>query len=147
MASDKFMCQSLEYGLYLSQCHILYCFIFSSVFIYFWERETERQREREAGEGQRKRGRERIPSRYCQRGADAGLDPTNREIMPWAKTKTPTLDRLSHPGAPHFLILIRIWKSFSFGSERLILGLLLNTLYVPETLLGLKTLRSKNMKS
>ena len=43
-------------------------------------RETERAR---AGEWQRERGREGIPSRLHVGSAepDAGLDPTNREVM------------------------------------------------------------------
>ena len=48
------------------------------------------------------RGRERIPSRLLSVGAepDAGLELTNREIMTWAKTKSLTLNRLSHLDAP-----------------------------------------------
>ena len=60
------------------------------------------------------RGRERgrIPSRLCTVSPepDAGLEPTNREIMTWAETKSRTLNRLSHPGAPikHFFLKDRV---------------------------------------
>ena len=47
------------------------------------------------------RDRERIPSRLCAVSAEANmrLEPMNREITTWAKIKSQTLNRLSHPGA------------------------------------------------
>ena len=57
-------------------------------------------------EEQRERERERIPSRLCTVSLepDVGLEPTNREIMPGAETRSRILNGLSHPGAlkPHF---------------------------------------------
>ena len=47
-------------------------------------RERERERERASGGGaERERERKRIPSRLCTVSAEpeAGLDPTNREIV------------------------------------------------------------------
>ena len=72
-----------------------------SLFIYF-----ERERER-AGGRQTQRGRERIPSRLhvVRAKPDIGLHPTNTEIVTWAETKSQTLKRLSHPGAPWLLLL------------------------------------------
>ena len=57
------------------------------------------------GEGQRERGRKRIPSRLHAVRAEphAGLEPTNREIMTGAETKSWMLNRLSHPGALTFV--------------------------------------------
>ena len=52
----------------------------------------DREREREQG-----RGRERETQAVV---TDAGLNPTNHEIMTQAKIKSQTLNRLSHPGAP-----------------------------------------------
>ena len=48
------------------------------MFIYFWERERLREAERR---------RRRIQSRFhaASREPDAGLEPTNREIMTWAE--------------------------------------------------------------
>ena len=60
-----------------------------------------RARESKQGRG-RKRGRERIPSRLrsVSTEPDVGLELTNLEIMTRAETKSQTLNRLSHPGAP-----------------------------------------------
>ena len=45
---------------------------------------------------------EKISSRLCTVSAEPsmGLEPTNHEIMSWAKTKSQILNRLSHSGAP-----------------------------------------------
>ena len=43
-------------------------------------------------------GERKIPSRL--RTDSLGLDLMNREIMTWAEIKSPTLNRLSHPGTP-----------------------------------------------
>ena len=50
----------------------------------------------------RERRKDRIPSRLQTVSTEpkAGLDPTNREIMTWAKIKGQMLNQLSHPGAP-----------------------------------------------
>ena len=64
----------------------------------FWETERERERERErAGDGGGEREGER-ESQERDREPDTGLEPTNHEIMTWAKIKRQTLNRLSHPG-------------------------------------------------
>ena len=57
-------------------------------------------------ERQRDRGRERIPSRLRTVSAEpnAGLRPTNPELMTRARVKGGTLNRLSHPGAPSLLV-------------------------------------------
>ena len=61
---------------------------FFLMFMYYFEREREREREsaRKWGRG-RERGRKRIPSRFCavSTETDLGLEPTNHEIMTWAK--------------------------------------------------------------
>ena len=70
--------------------------------VYFWERERKRARE-----GQ-ERGKHRIHSRFQARDVstepDAGLELMNHEIMTWAKIKSQTLNRLSHPGTPIYHI-------------------------------------------
>ena len=45
---------------------------------------------------------ERIPNRLCTVSAepDVGLELTNCEIVTRAETRSQTLKRLSHPGAP-----------------------------------------------
>ena len=60
------------------------------------EREREREREKACG-----RGRERILSRLCTVSTvpNVGLKLRNREIMTWTRTRSWTLNRLSHPGA------------------------------------------------
>ena len=70
----------------------------------FWESEQVR-----AGEGQRERGREsQVGFRYSPEPA---LNPTNYEIMTWAKIKSQMLSLLSHPGtAPVLYIFIWIKK-------------------------------------
>ena len=76
-------------------------FLFLSLFIYF-----ESERNAWAGQGQRERERERkrqrIPSRLhaLSSDPDAGLYPSNHEIMTWAEIKSWSLNRLSYPGAP-----------------------------------------------
>ena len=58
------------------------------MFTYFWERERERERENE-WKRSRARGRHRIQSRSrlwaVSTVPNVGLEPTNREIMTWAK--------------------------------------------------------------
>ena len=68
--------------------------------LFFWER----QRQREWGRG-REGGREResqagfvLPAQGLT--SAQGLNSQNCEIMTWAETKSQTLNRLSHPGAP-----------------------------------------------
>ena len=67
---------------------------FSCLFIYF-ERETERERDRERG-----RERESQAGSMLSAEPNAGLDPTNREIMTRAEIKSRTLNGLSHPASP-----------------------------------------------
>ena len=58
-------------------------------------RERARKRERVSrGGAERERGRERIPSRLCtvSTETDVGFDPTNCEIMTWAKIKSQMLN-------------------------------------------------------
>ena len=59
------------------------------------------------GGGGAEREGDRIPSRLCAVITEpyTGLDPTNSEIMTRARIKSPTLNRLNHPGAPIPLIL------------------------------------------
>ena len=82
----------------LVQPPILYwnLLFFYVLFIYF-----ERDRQHEWGKDS-DRGRDRIPSMFCTASteADVGLEPTNREIMTWAKTKSQMPNRLNHPGTP-----------------------------------------------
>ena len=64
-----------------------------------------REREREYGRGrerERERETERKPSglHAASTEPEAGLEPTNCEIMTRGETKSRTLNRLSHPGAP-----------------------------------------------
>ena len=50
--------------------------------------------------------RESIPSRVWSCAEPlSGLHLTNCEIMTWAKIKSPTVNQLSHPGAPSLLLL------------------------------------------
>ena len=65
------------------------------------ERERARASAHEQGRGREQR-RERIPSRLCTVSTqpDTGLGLTTREIMTWVKTKSRTLNWLSHPGTP-----------------------------------------------
>ena len=89
--------------------------VFKCLFIYF-EKEREYMcvhargwgRERKSmSRGEAERARERTPSRLCTVSleSDAGLEPTNCEIMTWAKIKIQTFNQLSHPGAPAFYFL------------------------------------------
>ena len=59
-----------------------------------------RKREREPGRG-RETGGQKIPSVLHTDSSKpyAGPTLTNREIMTGAETKSPSLNRLSHPGA------------------------------------------------
>ena len=57
------------------------------MFIYFWETERDRAW---AGEGQRKKETQNLkqapgPEQAVSTEPDAGLEPTNCEIMTWAK--------------------------------------------------------------
>ena len=81
---------------------------FLSLFIYF-ERERQRQRER-VGEGQREKERERIPSRFftVSTEPDAGLELKNCEVMTRGETKSRMRQQLSHPGAPNYVMIIKI---------------------------------------
>ena len=74
---------------------------FSCLFNYF-----ERERER-VSQGWGERGRERVPGRLrtVSTEPDAGLDPTNCEIMTQVEIKSQMLNLLSHPGAQHFEFL------------------------------------------
>ena len=65
----------------------------------------------EEGRG-RGRGRERIPSRLCD--DEAGLYPTDSEIMTWDEIKSLMFNWLSYPGTPlpHFQVSV-------YMSERL----------------------------
>ena len=68
------------------------------MFIYlFWEREREIESEQERG---REREGDRIPNRIhtVSTEPDAGLKPTNCEIMTWIEIKSQALNWLSHPG-------------------------------------------------
>ena len=58
-----------------------------------------------------KGGRARIPSRLCTASAQpyVGLKLMNHEIMTWAKTKSSTLNWLSHPGTPAKTIFKFTW--------------------------------------
>ena len=80
-----------------NQLYYFFIFIFIFLVYLFLEREKagERQRERE-------RKGERIPSRLHTTSAEPNmkLELTNHKIMTWAKTKSWTLNQLSHPGAP-----------------------------------------------
>ena len=66
-------------------------YIFASIFIFF-----------KKGEMGRDRRRARILSRLhtVRAEPDAGLEPTNCEIMTWAEIRSQLLNQLSHPGAP-----------------------------------------------
>ena len=61
-----------------------------------------RERERKEREREKNEQRERVPSRLhvVSTEPDVGLHPRNCEIMTLAKTKSWTLNLLSHPGAP-----------------------------------------------
>jgi len=65
--------------------------------------------------GKRQRGREGIASRLpAERRARRGAPSHDPEITTWAETKSRTLNRLSHPGAPaHFLLKTCLLSSCS----------------------------------
>ena len=82
-------------------------------------------------------GRERILSRLhtVSTEPNAGLEPTNCKIMTWAKTKSRTLNWLSHPGAPKIGFLKRVCVSvsvFSVEATRDYIHLRESTQKVPE---------------
>ena len=92
----------------LRNCQIVFhsgCIIvhsFFSIFKNFFKCLFLRERERVHGGGaEREREAERIPTRLhaVSPAPDAGLEPTNGEIMTWVETKSQMLNRLSHPGA------------------------------------------------
>ena len=60
--------------------------------------------------GEAERGGQRIWSRLYtdSREPDVGLKPMNHEIMTWAKIKSRTLNQLSHPGAPIFILSVSL---------------------------------------
>lgn len=73
------------------------CFLgFSSLFIYL-ERKVEHVSQ---GGGERDSRAGSAPSARSQRWADLGLRLTKHEITTRAKTRNPTLNWPSHPGAP-----------------------------------------------
>ena len=65
-----------------------------------------------ASGGGAERGRERISNRLWTVSAepDLGLEPTNWEIMTWAKTKSGMLNWLCHPGAPKSGVIFMFQK-------------------------------------
>ena len=77
-------------------------------------RETEMKREHKQRRGT-ERKRERIPSRLCNVSTepDVRLELMNFKIMTWAKTKSQSLNWLSHPGAPIFerLLSLKLFQS------------------------------------
>ena len=69
-----------------------------------------REREEAWGkEGQRERGRGTIPNTVSAEPS-VGLKLTNREIMTCAETKSWTVNWLSHPGTPDFVILMCFFR-------------------------------------
>ena len=86
----------LLYSVFALYTGVVKVFFFKFIYL-FWEREHEWA---QAGEGQ-KEG-DGIPSRLCAISTepDVGLEPTNCEIMTWAKIKCQTRHRLSLPDAP-----------------------------------------------
>ena len=84
----------------------------------FWEREREREREhKQAGEGQRE-------------SAQAGSEPTvqsptqGSNSWTWAKIKSHSLNRLSHPGTPEVLLFKtgRMGDDFELSSPKKLLA-------------------------
>ena len=74
------------------------------MFIYlFWQREST---SRGGAERERLRESETIPSRLCAPSteADTGLEPTNGEIITWAKIKSWTLNQIKS-GTPFFKVI------------------------------------------
>ena len=98
------------------------------MFIYFWDR--ERQSMSRGGAEREGDTDSEVGSRMWAVSTehDAGLEPTNHEIMIWAETKSLMLNQLNHPGAPpnkfFFLILFIYLKKnffnvyFIFETER-----------------------------
>ena len=75
------------------------------MFIYFWQREQERACAR------RRRGREREMENpkqtlYWQQRAEAGLEPTNHDIMTWAEDRCLTDWAIQVPLWFYFLMFI-----------------------------------------
>ena len=74
----------------MSNFHHLWKNLFFYVYL-FWE----------AGEGQKESKADCTASVH----PDARLEPTNCEIMAWAKIKSQVLNRLNHPGAPILFLM------------------------------------------
>ena len=87
LKSFSFVVISPHFFHFSSQKNVFKCLFFLR------DREQENM---QAGEGQRKK----IPSRLHLARPNMGLKLTNREIITWAKIKSWTLNRLSHPGMP-----------------------------------------------
>ena len=83
---------------------ILILFFFKFIYL-FWER----QRQYESGRGTDGE-RPRIPSRLCAASCRpwCGAWTHKQEILTWAKTKSPLLNPLSHPGTPAILTLMQM---------------------------------------
>ena len=78
------------------------------------------EREREQGVKQREWEKERISSRLCaEHRAQLGVWSQEPEIMTWTKTKSWTLNQLSHPGTPSLWSRnTTSWNSFEIKDER-----------------------------
>ena len=77
------------------------CLVFSFFLSLFILRESA---ELKWGGAEREGERKKFPSRLCtaRRKPDPGLKPTNHSIMTWAKSKSRTLNQISHPGTLKF---------------------------------------------
>ena len=84
---------------------LLFFLIFFFTFIHFWETERDRA---QAGEGQRERDTHRIQSRLqapsCQHRARCGIQTHKPQDHDLSRSLTP--NRLSHPGALEFILLL-----------------------------------------
>ena len=74
---------------------------------------------------------------------NAGVEPTNRDIMTWAEIKSWTLNQLKHPGASLSLTLslslnkrILIFNIFASDTDAAIWGLILRTIGLENILVG-----------
>ena len=84
MQKIKYFQTCLKYNNVELGCKLFFLNFFN---VYLLLREKERGKE--PGEGRRKRERERIPGRFrvVSPEPEAGLEPTNREIMTWAQVQ------------------------------------------------------------